>query len=86
MQRNLLAGILADQTEAIENITNLDLSVETSTLAAAPPVATSDQTSNAITVSLSNIQAEQVYIYFVPRICFIKTIICLSLAYLNLLQ
>ena len=62
MQRNLLAGIFANQTEAIENTTNLDLSVETSTLAAAPPSATSDTISNAITVSLSNIQADQVYI------------------------
>ncbi|CAB4015195.1 mucin, partial [Paramuricea clavata] len=59
IQRNLLAGILTAQTVAIETATNLSLSVETSTLAATPPVASSDQMSKAIIVSASNIQANQ---------------------------
>ena len=60
IQRNLLAGILNAQTGAIETATSLDLSVETSTLAATPPVASLDQSSKAINVSATNIQENQV--------------------------
>ena len=61
IQRNLLAGILTNQIEAIKNGASLDLSVLTSTLAATPPAANSEQMSNAIVVSVtSNIQADQV--------------------------
>jgi hypothetical protein len=60
IQRNLLAGILTAQTGAIETATTLDLSVETSILAATSPVASSDQSSKAIIVSATNIQANQV--------------------------
>jgi hypothetical protein len=60
IQRNLLAGILNAQIEAIKNGTSLDLSVETSALAATPPGATADQVSKAIVVSASSIQADQV--------------------------
>ena len=60
VQRDLLAGILTIQIEAIKNGTSLDLSVLTSTLAATPPAASAEQTSNATVVSASSIQASQV--------------------------
>jgi hypothetical protein len=60
VQRDLLAGILTIQIEAIKNGTSLDLSVLTSTLAATPPAASAEQTSNAIVVSASSLQASQV--------------------------
>ena len=62
VQKNLLAGILTFQLENIKNETNLDIQVTTSILAPSPPVATSDQASESVNVTASNIQADQVTI------------------------
>ena len=60
LQRNLLAGILTNQIEALKTATSLDLSVETSTLAVTPTTASTDQLERSITLSASGIQADQV--------------------------
>lgn len=60
MQKNLLAGILRVRIQEIETEVNLDLEVQTSPQAPDPPQSSPLQTSNAVNMSASNIQADQV--------------------------
>ena len=59
VQQNLLAGILAAQAESIENETNLEIEIITSTLASSPPVSNPDQTSQSVTIIARGIIAAQ---------------------------
>ncbi|XP_028408014.1 uncharacterized protein LOC114530617 [Dendronephthya gigantea] len=60
VQRNLLAGILAERLAQLRNATELDISLKTSTLAPKPSsTATADQISNAVNISARNVQAEK---------------------------
>jgi hypothetical protein len=65
IQYNLLAGILTIQLENIENEMNLDIEIQSSILAPLPPSPSADQTSKAVTVAISSIQADEVPMPFI---------------------
>ena len=63
VQHNLLAGIISVDLQGIKNETGLNLRLESSALAPHAPHENSEQTSNAIVIIISGVEASQVYLF-----------------------